>query len=284
MSNNFDLHNHTLASDGLSTPNELIALAARNGCDAIALTDHDTVAALDEAGAAAGAAGIGFVPGVEISVSWTPDAERPPLTLHILGLNIDPRQSDLAAGLDQIRAGRVERAREMGDEFAQAGIDGLFDSAWALADNKSMIGRTHFARALVEHGIVKNTHAAFQRFLVAGKPGYVPHRWASLPDAVRWILAAGGIAVIAHPGRYNLSQIEMQRLMVEFKSLGGRAIEVVTGSHRPVQYQEYAAYARQFGFLASRGADFHGVGESQFEPGTLPPLPDGLTPVWTAFA
>lgn len=284
LPNNFDLHNHTLASDGLCTPGELIALAAGNGCDAIALTDHDTVAALDEADAAARAAGIGFIRGVEISVSWAPDGERAATTLHVVGLGIDPLQSELAAGLEQLRVGRVARAQRIGEEFERIGIAGLFDSAWQLADNKSMIGRTHFARALVARGEVKDTHAAFQRYLIGGKPGFVAHRWAALNEAVAWIVAAGGIAVMAHPGRYKLTRAEMSQLLAEFKALGGRAIEVVTGSHRPAQYLEYAALAREFGFLASRGADFHGVGESHFEPGTLPPLPADLTPVWTALA
>ncbi len=284
LPNNFDLHNHTLASDGLCTPGELIALAAKNGCDAIALTDHDTVAALAEAASAADFAGIGFIPGVEISVSWAPDEDSHATTIHVVGLGIDPVQSDFAAGLEQIRVGRIARAELIGEEFARIGIPGMFEAAWALADNKSMIGRTHFARALVERGTVKNTHAAFERYLVGGKPGFVPHRWATLEEAVSWINAAGGIAVVAHPGRYKLNQGEMAQLLGEFKALGGGAIEVVTGSHKPAQYQEYAAIARKFDFLASRGADFHGVGESHFEPGTLPPLPADLTPVWTALS
>ncbi len=282
LPNNFDLHNHTLASDGLCTPGELIVLAAKNGCDAIALTDHDTVAALADAAVAAKEAGIGFIKGVEISVSWAPDEDSRPTTVHVVGLGIDPAQSDFAAGLEQIRIGRIARAELIGQEFARIGIAGMFDAAWALAENKSMIGRTHFARALVERGLVKNTHAAFDRYLVGGKPGFVPHRWATLEEAVSWIKAAGGVAVVAHPGRYKLNQGEMAQFLSEFKAYGGEAIEVVTGSHKPAQYQEYAAIARQFDFLASRGADFHGIGESHFEPGKLPPLPADLTPVWTA--
>ena len=281
--NNVDLHNHSTASDGLLAPAALIALAARNGCDTIALTDHDTTVGLADAAAAAGEHGIRFIPGVEISVSWTAGIDARSTTLHIVGLNIDPGAAALRAGLDAIRDGRLTRGQRIADEFAKIGVHGLFDDAYALANNKDMLGRTHFARALVARGLVKDVGRAFTRYLTPGNPGYVAHQWASLVDAITWIRAAGGVAVIAHPGRYRLDATQRVALFDEFKSLGGEAIEVVTGSHKPREYLEFAAVARRYGFLASRGADFHAVGESDFEPGLIAALPTDLTPVWSLF-
>ena len=279
--NNFDLHNHTAASDGLLTPSALVELAVRNGCDGLALTDHDTVDGLREADAAAKSSSLRFIHGVEISVSWSPNVDAKSTTLHIVGLGIDAENPTLVAGLESIREGRIARGRLMGDDFARIGMPGMFEAAYELAENKSMLGRTHFARALVNAGKVSEVGKAFNRYLTPGRPGYVPHQWAELADSIAWIRAAGGVAVIAHPGRYKLSKGEMTQLMGEFKGAGGLAIEVVTGSHSPPQFREYAARAREFGFLASRGADFHGFEESHYQPGRLPPLPDDLTPVWT---
>lgn len=283
---NFDLHNHSIASDGLLTPKALVALAAEGGCEAVALTDHDTTAGLAEAAAAAVEHGVRFIRGVEISVTWPDAASHPDLkpgTIHIVGLNIDPAAAGLAAGLDGIRRGRLERGRRMDEDFRRVGIDGTFDAAYALAENKAMLGRTHFARVLVARGHAASVGKAFERYLTAGKPGYVSHEWARLADAVEWIVSAGGIAVLAHPGRYRIGTAEMRDLLAEFKAAGGGAIEVVTGSHQPHQYREYAALAREFGLMASRGSDYHGPGESPYRPGTLPQLPPDLVPVWSAF-
>ena len=279
--NNFDLHNHSIASDGLLTSSALIALAVNNGCDALALTDHDTTAGLVEAQKAADELNLRFIPGVEISVSWTPNADAKSTTLHIVGLGFDAENPVLAAGLNGIREGRTARAKLMGDDFARIGMHGMFEAAYEFAENKSMIGRTHFARALVARGAVNGVGKAFNRYLTPGRPGFVAHRWASLGDALAWIMAAGGVAVMAHPGRYKLQKAEMTQLLGEFKDLGGRSIEVMTGSHSPPQFREYALRAKEFGFLASRGADYHGPGESHYEPGQVPLLPDDLTPVWS---
>lgn len=281
---NFDLHNHSTASDGLLAPAALVRLAAQNGCDALALTDHDTVDGIAEAAAAAREIDLDFVAGVEISVTWAPDIDSKSTTLHIVGLNIDVAHDTLIEGLASVRNGRIDRARAIGADLERVGIPGTFDQACAYAENKTMISRTHFARALVESGHVKDVGGAFQKYLTPGKPGFVPHRWATLADAVGWIRAAGGVAVIAHPGRYNIDSAAMTQLLTEFKALGGAAIEVVTGSHTNKQFGEYAARAREFGLMASRGADYHGPGESAAEPGTLPLLPDDLVPVWSHWA
>ena len=279
--NNFDLHNHTTASDGLLSSQALIALAAKNGCDAIGLTDHDTTAGLETARKAASSLNLRFIAGVEISVSWAANTDAKSTTLHIVGLGIDEQNPILAAGLASIRDGRVARAKLIGDDLARIGMPGMFAAAHALAENKSMIGRTHFARALVAHGVATEVGKVFNRYLTPGRPGFVPHQWAPLADAIAWINAAGGVAVVAHPGRYKLQKVEMSQLLAEFKDLGGRSIEVMTGSHSPPQFKEYAVRAKEFGLLASRGADYHGPGESHYEPGRVPLLPEDLTPVWS---
>jgi hypothetical protein len=275
---NFDLHNHSTRSDGLLSPTQLIELASRTGVDAIALTDHDTVEGLEEAQAAAQALGVGFVPGVEISVSWGDT------TLHVVGLQVDPSAPSIAAGLEAIRVGRHARAEKIAAALAKLGIEGTFAGAYALAENKQMLGRTHFARHLVNAGVVKDIQAAFDKYLAKGKPAYVSHRWASLEDAVRWIKESGGTAVLAHPGRYKLKPMMRDEMLADFKRLGGEAIEVVTGSHRPEEYAHWQRLALENGFLASRGADYHGPGESPAEPGTLPQLHASLTPVWSHWA
>jgi len=195
---NYDLHNHSTASDGLLSPTQLVELAARTGADAIALTDHDTTDGLAEAQTAASRVAIGLIPGVEISVSWGDT------TLHVVGLRVDPSSRSLAGGLGEIRTGRFARAELIAAALAKLGLEGTFAGAYALAENKAMIGRTHFARHLVNVGAVKDLQHAFDKYLAKGKPAYVSHRWASLEDAVRWIRQSGGTAVLAHPGRYKM--------------------------------------------------------------------------------
>ncbi len=275
---NFDLHNHSTCSDGLLSPTQLIDLAARNGVEAIALTDHDTTDGLEEAARAARQAGIAFVTGVEISVSWGDT------TLHVVGLGVDVAAPALDAGLRAVRDGRLARARRIAQALERLGFAGALEGALALAPNPAMVSRTHFARHLVGSGRVKDTQAAFDKYLARGKPAYVSHRWAGLEDALGWIRAAGGTAVLAHPGRYDLKPMMRHEMLREFRALGGEAIEVVTGSHRPEQYATWQRLAQEHGFLASRGADFHGLGESRCRPGELPPLHGSLTPVWSKWA
>ncbi|MGZ5072438.1 MAG: PHP domain-containing protein [Usitatibacter sp.] len=275
---NYDLHNHSTFSDGLLSPTQLIELAARTGVDAIALTDHDTTDGLEEAADAAQRLGVTLIAGVEISVSWGDT------TLHVLGLRVDPEAPALVEGLRSIREGRHARGRRIAEALAKLGFADTFEGAYALAENKTMLGRAHFARHLVELGKVKDTQAAFDKYLAKGKPAYVPHRWAELADAVAWIRASGGTAVLAHPGRYDLKPMFRDEMLKDFREAGGEAIEVVTGSHRPEQYAHWQRIALEQGFLASRGADYHGPGESPVEPGRLPALHESLTPVWSQWA
>jgi len=271
---NFDLHCHSNVSDGVLSPASLAARAKARGVDVWALTDHDEIGGIAEARAAAAALDLPFVPGVEISVTWAGQ------TVHIVGLHIDERNPSLLAGLASTRSGRELRAREIAAQLAAAGIPDAYEGALAYAGNPDLISRTHFARCIIDRGICRDVPSVFRNYLIEGKPGYVPHRWATLPQSVEWIRAAGGIPVIAHPGRYNFDAMAYDALFTEFRDLGGVAIEVVTGSHTPDQYGEYARVAQRYGFLASRGSDFHGPGESRIDLGQLPPLPASVKPVW----
>ncbi|EXI80637.1 MAG: Histidinol phosphatase of the PHP family protein [Candidatus Accumulibacter appositus] len=274
---NCDLHCHSTCSDGLLAPSDVAARAAANGVELLALSDHDSLDGLAAARSAAEAAGMGFVNGVEISIEWQG------LQIHILGYAFDSSHQALNAGLESIRAGRVDRAQRMSAELEKVGIAGAFDGAMRYAANPSLVSRAHFGRFLVESGAAKDLRSVFESYLVPGRPGYVDHRWATLADSLAWVQAAGGLVAVAHPGRYKLSRAEMRRFLSEFKDLGGQAIEVVSGSHTQEHVDIFARYAREYGFLASRGSDFHGPGESYFDLGQLAALPDGLKPVWEAF-
>ena len=271
---NPDLHCHSVVSDGTLTPEVLAARAKANGVDLWALTDHDEVGGQQRAAAAAQAQGMAYLTGVEISVTFAHT------TVHIVGLGFDASNIPLVQGLERTRGGRGERAREMAEQLAKAGIAGAYEGALHFVGNPELISRTHFARFLVEAGVCRDTNEVFRKYLIEGKPGFVPHRWASLGDAVRWITQAGGAAVIAHPARYRLSANEEFALFSEFKQHGGQAVEVVTGSHSAAEAVSYAAMAQEFGLAASRGSDFHSPDESHTDLGTLPPLPAHLQPVW----
>ncbi|MGF6955175.1 3',5'-nucleoside bisphosphate phosphatase [Paraburkholderia youngii] len=271
---NADLHCHSTVSDGQFAPTDVARRAHANGVTLWALTDHDEVGGQQEARTAAEALGMNYLSGVEISVTW---AGR---TVHIVGLGIDPSNQVLIDGLARTRDGRAARAEAIGEQLATLGIADAYEGALHYVSNPDMMSRTHFARFMVEHGHCANTQEVFDRYLGDGKPGYVAHRWAKLADALSWIQAAGGVAIVAHPGRYAYSQLEFDAFFGEFIDLGGKAIEVVTGSHTPDQYREYADVARRYGFEASRGSDFHAPGEGRIELGTLPPLPADLKPVW----
>ena len=273
---NADLHCHSVVSDGTLQPEELAVRARANGVELWALTDHDEVGGQQRAAAAARAAGIDYLSGCEISVSFAG------ITVHIVGLGFDAEDQTLRDGLAATRDGRDQRAREMSDALARVGIKGAFEGALKYVGNPKLISRTHFARHLVDTGVCSDTNEVFQRFLTEGKPGYVPHRWAALGDAVRWITQAGGLAVIAHPGRYRFTPTEEYALFSEFAQHGGRGVEVVTGSHTTSDYLKYTDMAQEFGLLASRGSDFHAPEESHTDLGTLPDLPGQLTPVWAA--
>lgn len=275
---NADLHCHSVVSDGTLTPEQLAARAKANGVELWALTDHDEIGGQHRAAAAARAQGMAYLTGVEISVTFADT------TVHIVGLGFDPDDPQLAQGLAATRGGRGERAQDMAEQLAQVGIPGAYEGALQFVGNPALISRTHFARFLVETKVCRDTSEVFRKYLVEGKPGYVPHRWAALGNAVRWITEAGGVAVIAHPARYKFSATEEYALFSEFKAHGGTGVEVVTGSHSAAEYVTYAAMAQEFGLAASRGSDFHSPDESHTDLGALPLLPGHLTPIWETLA
>jgi hypothetical protein len=270
----YDLHSHSTHSDGLLTPAELVARAAVRGVDVLALTDHDELSGVAEARSAAADLGLELIGGAELSVTWRN------VTLHVLGLAIDPSCPALSDGLARIRTGRADRARRMGDSLADAGITGAYEGALRFVTSERLISRTHFARFLVETGHVRELKDVFKRYLVRGKPGHVEHVWAALADAIDWIHAAGGRAVLAHPGRYKLTAGGLGELLAEFRDVGGDGLEVLSPSHTAADVADFARHARRLGLLASCGSDYHGPGEGYVDLGDMPPLPAGVTPVW----
>ena len=273
---NADLHCHSNISDGTLTPEALAQRAHAQGVELWSLTDHDELSGQQRARDAALALGMDYLTGTEISVTFAGE------TVHIVGLGVDVDDEDLKAGLHATRSGRRERAMQMAQGLAQVGIASAFEGALRYVGNPELISRTHFARFLVETGVCPDTHSVFRRYLTEGNPGFVPHQWARLGDAVRWITGAGGIAVIAHPGRYRFGPSAEYALFTEFIAHGGQGVEVMTGSHSAAEHIRYADTAIEFGLMASRGSDFHSPGESRTELGTLPDLPGRLTPVWSA--
>jgi predicted metal-dependent phosphoesterase TrpH len=271
---NADLHCHSVVSDGTLTPEALAARAAANGVELWSLTDHDEIGGQQRAADAARQHGLKYLTGTEISVTFAGE------TVHIVGLGFDPDDPAMRQGLTATRGGREERARDMAAQLAQVGIQNAYEGALKFVGNPELISRTHFARFLVETGVCSETSEVFRKYLTEGKPGYVPHRWASLRNAVSWITQAGGMAVIAHPARYKFTANEEYALFSEFKAHGGQAVEVVTGSHTAAEYVKYAATAQEFGLAGSRGSDFHSPEESRIDLGQLPYLPGELTPVW----
>ena len=273
---NADLHSHSTVSDGTLAPRVLAQRARDQGVELWSLTDHDEIGGQAEAAAAAASLGMDYLTGCEISVTFID------VTVHIVGLGFDPQDEGLRQGLQATRGGRAARAREMSNALARVGIGGAYEGALKYVGNPDLISRTHFARFLVDSGVCGDTHEVFRRFLTEGKPGYVPHRWAALGEAVRWITQAGGEAVIAHPARYRFTPTEEYALFSEFAAHGGRGVEVVTGAHNVAEQVRYADMALEFDLLASRGSDFHCPQESRTDLGTLPDLPGRVTPVWEA--
>lgn len=273
---NADLHCHSTVSDGTLAPEALAARAKANGVELWALTDHDEIGGQHRAMAAARDLGLDYLTGCEISVTFAD------VTVHIVGLGFDPDDPKLVQGLAATRGGRADRAREMSDALAKVGIKGAYEGALRYVGNPDLISRTHFARYLVDSGVCADTSEVFRRFLTDGKPGFVPHRWAKLGDALRWIREAHGIAVIAHPARYRFTPTEEYALFTEFKAHGGQGVEVITGSHSAAEAVKYGDMAVELGLLASRGSDFHAPNESHTDLGDLPDLPGQLTPVWQA--
>jgi predicted metal-dependent phosphoesterase TrpH len=272
----YDLHSHSIASDGSLTPTALVARAIAQGVDVLALTDHDGTEGIIEARQAAQETNLTLIAGVEISITWGGT------TIHILGLNVDIENKNLQQGLLELRNYRIGRAEEIAKRLDKVGILGSLEGARKYASN-IMLGRVHFAKFLVEHDYAKDISSVFKRYLVRNKPGYVSSEWASLDDAVKWINEAGGQAVIAHPARYRMTATKLRRFITEFKEVGGVGFEVVSGQQHPEEVKTMAKLANEFGLLASCGSDFHTPENSWVELGKLACLPESCVPIWTKF-
>lgn len=268
-----DLHSHSTVSDGTLSPSELVLRAHEKEVEVFALTDHDATEGLKEAAEMAAKVGLNFIPGIEVSVTWSHQ------TIHILGLGINPDDEDLNKGLMVLREFRERRGEEIALKLEKKGLENPLEGAKKFA-NGEILSRTHFARYLVEQGKAKDMRQVFKRYLVQGKPGYVAGKWASLEEALSWIHGAGGIAIIAHPARYKLSATRLRQLIAEFKELGGLGFEAVSGSHSPDEEQRMAQLANKFGLYISKGSDFHSPENIYRELGYLPDIPAGSIPIW----
>jgi predicted metal-dependent phosphoesterase TrpH len=273
-----DLHSHSLYSDGSLSPSDLFSLAAQRGVEVLALTDHDSISGLTEARQAAAANGIRLVPGVEISAMWGKTL------VHVLGLAIDESSPELRRHLQDQAGARGRRARQIADRLAVLGQGDCWEAVLqAASGDADRIGRTHFARYLLDTGKVRNLQQAFNKFLAEGKPAAVPIPWVALAEAVAWIREAGGVPVLAHPSRYGLSQTRLRLLLQEFREAGGLGMEVSSGSEKTNVVQQLAALALRFELHASQGSDYHGAHMPWLKLGVFPDLPKGCRPVWELF-
>ncbi len=267
-----DLHTHSTYSDGVLTPSALVRRAASRGVSLLALTDHDETGGLAEAAQAAAEADILLVSGVEISAAWNCQ------TVHVVGLDIDAHAPQLADGLASLRRSRGERAVRIAAQLDAVGVTGSLPGATRHAGNFAAIGRSHFARFLVEQKHVRNTSDAFSHYLGTGRSGYVPPSWPELAQAIDWIHCAGGQAVLAHPDRYRLPPRLMHRLFEAFAQNGGNAVEIRSDGRFTASAQ--IGLARQFGFALSSGSDFHAPGKNVADLGDVTEIPSGVPAVW----
>jgi len=255
-----DLHLHTTHSDGSCTPTEVVGLAHHAGVTALAITDHDITTGLDEASAAGEVLGIEVIPGVEIS-STLGNSE-----LHILGYFLDWQDTRLNERLKTLRDSRHRRNPKIVELLQSLGIDLTYDEVRALAGSDS-VGRPHIARALMDKGVVSSAKEAFDRFLADGKPAYVPRDLPSPTEAIHWIKAARGLAVLAHPTWVRCTDQSLVELVRQLKADGLDGIEVYYSTHAARQTREYLSLAQQLGLLVTGGSDFHGLTKPDIEVG-----------------
>jgi len=276
MTDNYDLHCHSTASDGSLTPTEVIERAQLQGVTTLALTDHDTINGQEEAAKAAVSSNISFIPGIEISATWENKC------FHILGLNIDPNNEVLISGIKDLQTLRTERAKKIAYKLEKKRIPNAYEAVMDMAKG-GMVTRAHFANFLLANNYVATQQQAFDRYLGKGKAAFVSTVWADLSEAVDWISQAGGIPVVAHPLRYKLTASWMRRFLCAFKEAGGLGIEVVTGRSSAEEIRRSLFFANQYQLAASAGSDFHTPTNQWVELGRLVPLPDNIQPVWELF-
>lgn len=270
-----DLHTHSRCSDGALAPAELVRKAAEAGVNVLALTDHDSVAGVAEAAAAAEPLGLRLLPGLELSTMWRGHS------VHVVGLGVDVAHASLVEGLARQADARGERGRRIAERLEKLRLPGAWEGALALAGGvPNRVSRTHFSQWLHAGGHVSSLQGAFDKYLGAGKPADVPMPWMELPEAVALIRAAGGTAVLAHPGRYPLTRTKLRLLIDAFRAAGGEAMEVATATEKPDMVRYLGQLAVAAGLDASQGSDFHGPHMPWIHLGRFPGLPAGCTPVW----
>jgi hypothetical protein len=272
----YDLHCHTFFSDGDLSPNELLQLAKERDITHLALTDHDTVAGLEQAQLSADNVGIELIPGIEFSCEWNGQL------LHVLGLNIDASVDQLLSGIEENQKVRHSRAESMHQDFELNGIE-LRQEVSALVGERGVPTRPHFAQALIDKGLVKNKNQAFKRYLVKGKVGFVPMQWPSINQIANWIIAARGQPVLAHPTRYKFSRTKLIKLIEAMSSFGVRALEVSTPVTDPKQSKMLADLCIEFDLAASLGSDFHSHNQGWARLGGAEQLDSRLRPIWSHF-
>lgn len=271
-----DLHCHSTNSDGAHSVTEVLDMVKANGGKYIALTDHDTVCGIKEARQYANQIGLNLIAGVEVSVTWSKNT-----LIHILGLGVDENNSELVENLEYLRSLRFSRGQKIAEKLAKLGISNALEGALTYCSNPQALSRTHFARFLVDNGYAK-ANRVFDKYLANGKPAYVPQEWASLENAILWITNSGGIAVIAHPSRYGLTNTKLQTLIDDFKNCGGLGIEVISSSHSETDVITIAGLANKNDLVCSIGTDFHNIdGYPKVHVGMNYPLPPICKPIYT---
>lgn len=274
MSNPHDLHCHSTYSDGQLSPDELLARAVGAGVGMLSITDHDTIEAYSQISSVP--AELALIPGIEFSTTWGSKG------VHILGLGIDVDSPVLEAAVASQAMARQQRAEEIGQKLEKHGIKNAFENSLRLSAGQAP-GRVHFARHLVEVQVVANMREAFKKYLGDGKAGDVRQHWAPLDQIIEWIRQAGGIAVLAHPLKYQMTRTRLRRFLAEFIEYGGQGMEVISGKQQPFETSDMARLSTEFGLLASCGSDFHEPGRLWAELGRYEPLPQRCEPVWSRF-
>ena len=272
-----DLHNHSYYSDGVLSPKSVVEIASESGCDLFALTDHDTTQGLLEAEKIANKLSLNFIKGVEISSSWSN------MGIHIVGLDIDDNSAVLQNGLQHNQSLRIERAEKIAMQLARVGISNAMEKTKALC-KKDMLTRTHFAQMLIKEGYCKDMKSVFRRFLVGRKPGGVKVEWRDFKEVIHWIHSARGLAVLAHPLRYSMTNTKIKKMLYEFKEAGGDAVELVTANITKEQIALVSKWITDLNLMASCGSDFHGWANQRNKIGNLVDMPKANIKIWSRFA
>ncbi|MDP3705931.1 MAG: PHP domain-containing protein [Legionellaceae bacterium] len=273
----FDLHCHSNFSDGILSPEDLLARAVSAGIRVLALTDHDTIDGLSRLHAASRDRDIHIIDGIELSIRWKK------YDVHIIGLGIRPDDSNLVHLISLQKERRIARAMEIGDCLARCGVTNAYQKARDIAGHER-VARPHFARVLINEGLVPDMKTAFKRFLGDRQRAYVPTSWISLEEAVQGVVKAGGQAVIAHPLKYKLTRTKLHEFIKDFKMVGGVGLEVVSGDMIATDMHELAGICSRFDLLASSGSDYHGDMMSRIALGRQKQLPANCVPIWQTWS